>query len=193
MSNRRWEVFHGQLSESGSKRDGHTNPRKPGTYILENLRFIVTDSMISSLEQSKDSSDAQYVYHMKTLAHILSPNRSGIYDELIALIQMKVISVDPNGIPKLTKDWWSDVDVLLLDDMWNNWGLRADVKNSYGIHSKVKKTLNRKWLRQEEGWAMQPNENDIIFEFDEFDEWRVAYEAKHQTASDGVEGIGRFR
>jgi hypothetical protein len=193
MSNRRWEIFHGQLSESGSKWDGTSNPRKPGTYSLENLRFIVTDTMITNLGQVKDSTDAMFVYHMKTLAHILSPNRCGIYDELIALIQMKVILVEPNGIPKLTKDWWSAVDVLLLDDMWNRWGVQTDVNSNYGVHSKIRKTLSRKWFRSEDGWALQPNRNDIIFEFDEFDEWRVAYEAKQQTASDGLEGIGRFR
>jgi hypothetical protein len=126
------------------------------------------------------------------LAHFLSPSRSGIYDELMALIRMRVIVVQPNGIPSMAKDWWSFVDILLLDDMWTHWGLQQDENNNHGIHSKVRKALHRKWIRDDFGWALNPHINDIIFEFDEFEEWRVAYEAKQQTTSDGVHGIGRF-
>ena len=129
---------------------------------------------------------------MMLLAHFLATGRSGIYDELIALIRMQAIVVQSNGIPNLAKDWWSFVDILLLDDMWTNWGLQQDENNNHGIHSRVRKSLQRKWTRNDGGWALHSYLNDIIFEFDEFDEWRVAYEAKQQTTSDGIHGIGRF-
>ena len=52
--------------------------------------------------------------------------------------------------------------------------------------------LHRKWKRDDVGWAMHPHLDDIVFELDEFDEWRVAYEAKQQSTSEGIHGIGRF-
>jgi predicted hydrolase (HD superfamily) len=76
--------------------------------------------------------------------------------------------------------------------MWNHWGVQTDEKNNHRLHSKIRKVLHRKWKRDEVGWALHPHLNDIVYELDEFEEWRVAYEAKQQTTSDGVHGIGRF-
>jgi hypothetical protein len=190
---RRWEVYHGQLSENGSKWDGSTNPRKPGSYSLENLRFVITDKVITTLQQPPTANDAHHVHAMKVLAWILSPNRCGIFDELMALIQTNVITVQPNGIPTLAKTWWSSIDILLLDDMWNHWGMQKDNLGNFGICPKVRNMIHRKWSRSKDGWALSPRNNVTIYEFDEFDEWRLAYEAKQQTTSDGVHGIGRFR
>ena len=185
-------MYHGQLSESGSKWDANANPRKPGAHTLENLRFIVTDEVLTKLEEPASADDPIYINNVMMLAHFLSPNKSGIYDELMALIRTKVIEVQSNGIPTLAKDWWSSVDILLLDDMWNRWDVRVDEKNNHGVYSKVRKMLHRKWKRDDVGWAMHPHLDDIVFELDEFDEWRVAYEAKQQSTSEGIHGIGRF-
>ena len=191
-SYRRWEVYHGQLSESGSKWDTNVNPRKPGSHTLENFRFLMTDEVLQSFEGPANVDDPTFVNNMVLLAHTLSPNRSGIYDELMALIRTKVVVLQTNGIPCLAKDWWSSVDVLLLDDMWNHWGVHVDEKSNHGVHAKIRKVLQRKWKRDDNGWALSPYFNDIVFDLDEFDEWRVAFEAKQQTTSEGIHGIGRF-
>ena len=185
-------MFHGQLSESGSKWDTNVNPRKAGSYALESLRFIFTDKILAQLEEPASVDDPTFVINMMMLAHSLSPNQSGIYDELMALIRTKVIVLQPNGIPNLANDWWSYVDILLLNDMLNHWGVQADEKNNHKVHSKVRNMLHRKWKPNEVGWALYPYLNDVVFELDEFDEWRVAYEAKQQTMSEGIHGIGRF-
>jgi hypothetical protein len=157
---------------------------------LENLRFLITNEVTKNLEGPEVN--ALYVEGMKKLAYVLSPNRCGVYDELLSLIRTKVMHVDDRGIPVLTQDWWSHLDILILDDMWSKWGIRSDPKGTYGIADKIRKGLNRKWLRSDWGWALTPNKDDIIFEFEEFDEWRVAFEGKQQTRSEGVDGIGRF-
>jgi hypothetical protein len=148
--------------------------------------------VITSLGEANvdTSSNQPYVEAMKVVAFALSPDRCGIYDELLALIRTNVLTLDDHrGIPMLAKNWWSNVDVLLLDDMWHSWGTRIDVKGNYGITANIRKLLHRKWIRSDSvGWSLVSQPDDIIFEFEEFDDWRVAFESR----LDGVDGIGRF-
>jgi hypothetical protein len=188
-------VYHGQLSESESKWDGTKNPRKVGAQSLENLRFLVTDKVVSRLEQGPGDVETSPQYQLyaedtKIVGFILTC--CGIYDELLALIRTNVVKVDPRGIPGLSASWWSHVDILVLDDMWSNWGIHADPKYKFGVAVKVRKGLRRYWFRSDTGWALMSQKDDIIFVFEEFDEWRVAFEGKQQTVSDGIDGIGRF-
>ena len=191
---RRWEVYHGQLSEAESKWEGNNNPRKAGALSLENFRFLVKDSILDHLKKGPgevSSPDYQrYAEDMKMLAYVIT--HCGIYDELLALIRTSVVKVDDRGIPALSAFWWSHVDILILDDMWSNWGILADPKGNYGVSFKIRKLLRRNWSRNESGWSLTSKKDDIIFEFEEFDEWRVAYEGKQQSLSDGIDGIGRF-
>lgn len=183
-------MYHGQLSESESKWVETKNPRKAGALSLENLRFLVIDSVVSRLEHGPDKDFPQYTEDMKILGFVLT--HCGIYDELLALIRTNVVKVDSRGVPTLTPYWWSHVDILLLDEWWSNWGVQADPKGNYGVAVKVRKGLRRNWFRSDLGWALMSQKDDIIFEFEEFDEWRVAFEGKQQTVSDGIDGIGRF-
>jgi hypothetical protein len=134
---------------------------------------------------------AAKIQAMKLLAHVLSPNRTGVYDELLAFIRTGVFKIDDHGIPSPVKDWWLKVDMLLLEDMHEKWGVKADPEGKYGVAKKLRKLLHRKWNRSDYGWALA-DDDELIFEFEEFDEWRVAFEDKQQTRSDGVDGIGRF-
>lgn len=138
--------------------------------------------------------DPRYVNAMMILAQVLSPHRSGIYDELLALIETTVAIVQPNGMVNLAQNWWSSVDILFLDDIWQHGGMAKDKAQShYGVPLKMARMLRRHWKRVDEvGWALQSHPQNIVFEWDEFDQWRVAYEAQQQTTSDGVYGIGRF-
>lgn len=192
MLSRRWEVYHGgqETSESGSNWEGNTNPRAVGSRSMENVRFIVDDTVVANLE--KDDQSPFKLEALKRLAHVLSPLQTGVYDELFALIRTGVLSVDERGIPALAKDWWSGVDLLLLDDMYESWGVQADVSGWYGVAEKVRRTLNRKWVRTDCGWAFAQDQEDIVFDFEEFDEWRMAFEDKQRAQSDGLEGVGRF-
>jgi hypothetical protein len=192
---RRWEVYHGQLSEAESKWVGTKNPRKVGDLSLEKLRFLVTDPVIARLEQGPGKNETSlqnqlYTEDIKLLGFVLT--RCGIFDELLALIRTNAVKVDPRGVPMLSAYWWSHVDILLLDDMWRNWGTQADPKGNYGVSDMVRKGLRRNWFRNDFGWAMTSQKYDTIFEFEEFDEWRIAFEGKQQTLSDGIDGIGRF-
>jgi hypothetical protein len=188
---RRWEVYHGQeASEGGSKWEVNTNPRAARSRSLENIRFIVDDTVVVNLDEPDQS--LLKLNALKILAHVLSPNQTGVYDELLALVRTGVLLVDKRGIPALAKDWWSSVEILLLDDMYESWGLQADPNGRYGVAEKVRKTLHRKWVRTHYGWAFAQDEEDIVFDFEEFDEWRMAFEDKRRAQSDGVDGVGRF-
>lgn len=156
---------------------------------FENIHFVVHDSVVSKLEDKIPTQE--HVDAMQMLLHVLSPTRSGVCDELLALIHMGVLDVDERGVPSLChKEWWSNADVLLLDDMAENWGVAADPSGKYGITDAVRMPLNEQWTKTEDGWAL--GEDDIVYEDSEFDAWRAAFEDKQQAQSDNVEGVGRF-
>lgn len=184
-------MYHGQASESGSKWDTNTNPRSAGNLSLENIWFVLDDNVAAHLEHSDQSPFK--LEALKILAHVLSPSRTGLFDELLALVRTNVLAVDDQGIPALAKDWWSRVDLLLLEEMSESWGLNDDTNVKYGVAENIRKTLHRKWARSYKGWALANDKEDIIFDFEEFDEWRVAFEDKQRARSDGVDGVGRFR
>jgi hypothetical protein len=155
---------------------------------FENIHFVVEDGVVSKVEDPIPSQE--HVDALQLLLHVLSPTRSGVCDELLALIHMGVLAVDERGIPALCHDWWSNVDVLLLDDMSESWGVAADPSGKYGITDAVRMPLNEEWTKAEDGWAL--GEEDIVYEDSEFDAWRAAFEDKQQAQSDNIEGVGRF-
>jgi hypothetical protein len=130
---------------------------------------------------------------VKVLAHVISSGRTGICDELLALLRAGAIHIDDGGVFVPAKDWWSKVDFLLLEDMDENWSNAADVDGKYGISSYMRKILSKKWCRTEYGWALTSESDDIVFDFAEFDEWRAAFEEKQSARLDGAVGVGKFR
>lgn len=158
---------------------------------IENIRFGISDDFPRELEgfAIEDAGNAAAV---KMLAHLVSPEISGIFDELLALLSMNVLEIDSQGIPKLSRDWWAHVDLLLLEDMNDNWGPKADPRGRFGITDAVRGPLSAAWRRTRDGWVLVDDPNELVFDFDEFDIWREAFEQKQQEKQDDDEGIGRF-
>jgi hypothetical protein len=191
---RRWEIFHGQVSESESPWNTFANPRSPRRLSLEDVRFVITDPLVSELQRYEETpSQQQHAQSLNILAHVLSPTRTGVMDELDALITTNVVVVDDRGIPKLSRDWWTRIDILVLDDMEAKWGIDIDTKGKCGVFEPIRKTLYRKWTSCDTGWALNTDIEDIVYEFQEFDEWRMAFTDKQRSRLDQADGIGKFR
>lgn len=184
-------MYHGQASESVSKWDMHTNPRPPGSRSLENVRFVVDDRVAAHLAESDQS--PLKLEAMKVLAHVLSPSRTGVFDELLALIRSGVLDVNSRGIPVLANVWWTKVDMLILDDMSDHCGVRADPTAKGGVGGKIRNTLHRKWTKSHYGWVFADDYQEVVFDFEEYAEWRAAFEDKQRARSEGVDGVGRFK
>lgn len=157
---------------------------------MENFRFLLDDNIVADLEGAEGSS--QKLEAMKFLAHAASPMRTGVFDELLALVRTEILSIDSRGIPTLTKDWWSKADLLLLDEMHERFGVSVDPNGKCGVAEKIRKRLDRKWARMNEGWAFASDHRDIIYDFEEFDQWRVAWEEKQRSRSEGAAGVHKF-
>lgn len=190
---RRWEVYHGHIGdESGSNWEANTkNPRAEGSLSLENIRFLIHSGVTSSIE-NKSASPADKSAALQALALVISPERSGVSDEILALIQIGVLRVSERGLLMITKNWWQNVDLLLLEDMRNQWGLKADPNNKCGMNEKLRATLAKKWRRGSYGWALAKDPRDIIYDTYEFDTWRQFFEDKQQEQAHLEEGIGEF-
>ena len=125
------------------------------------------------------------------LAHMLSPECTGVYDELFSLVRLGIVNLK-RGIPRLARDWYGRVDLLLLSEGAGCWAPGVDKAGKYMVCDKIRQKLFSKWMAAESGWALKTDPEDIIFDFDEWEEWRESFEAKQEAQSDTVHGIGRF-
>ena len=157
---------------------------------MENCQFLLSKQVIEDLE--KENGSPQKLEAMQCLAYAASPLRTGILDELLALVRSETVSIDSRGIPALTKDWWSKVDFLLLDDMLERFGVRVDPTGRYGVAEKIRTKLDHKWTSTPQGFAYASESEDTVYDFAEFYQWRTVFEEKQQSQSEGATGVHRF-
>jgi hypothetical protein len=127
-----------------------------------------------------------------SVVHLMSPTRSGVYDELMAFTKMGILDISPSGVPRLSEDWFSKVEIILLEDMDTAWGSQIDPDGKYCVHKSLRQGLEKYWGRHSYGWALAADPDDLIFDFDELDEWRKTFEGKVEEKANISEGIGRF-
>ena len=207
----RWEVFHAVHSDDNDQLETtHSTNRVPDSFPFENIQFGLSpskstrnevSSMPGTFRQFEDSIVSQSPSNLKIsndildqfclAVHFLSPASSGLYDELIALLKMGVLKVS-SGIPVLTDDWWSKVDIIVLDDMKTSWSTSVDPDSRYCVNEELRDTLEEQWKKSDYGWAMVDNPRDLIFDFTVLDEWRETFENRLVEKANLSEGIGRF-
>ena len=207
----RWELFHA-VHSNYDQWDAHaTNPRVPGSFTFENTRFGLSSSKVTSDEVSSlpktirkfedsivSNSHSPFDVQNETLdefcmlIHLLSPARSGLYDELVALLKMGVFKVSPSGIPVLTDDWWAKIDIVVLDDMHTSWSTKVDPDSRHCVNEELRDTLEEKWVWKRTGWSLAENPTELVFDFAILDEWRETFEGRIEEKENMLEGIGRF-
>jgi hypothetical protein len=125
-------------------------------------------------------------------AHLLYPSTSGLYDELVALLKIDVLKLDPSGIPCLAMDWYTNVDVVILEDLDRCFGSDADPEGRFCINDELRDTLEEKWVKSEYGWATTDDPSDLVFDYDVIDAWREAFQGEIEEQANLVEGVGRY-
>ena len=203
----RWEVFQGSHSDQGTKQSGDLskNPKRPGSSSLENMLFGLDEDFLSNLKgfafdttaKNLDSDSARATMKRAVEAaivvtHLVSPERSGVLDELLSLLRSGIIVKSKHGGAILKKDWSSKVDPLLLDDMLVRWSLDADPEGKYGVNNKIRYNLASYWMRLDGAWALSEDMSEVVFTDEEFVEWRQSFEDQAQMKSNEEEGIGKF-
>ncbi|KAL3941181.1 MAG: hypothetical protein SGBAC_004412 [Bacillariaceae sp.] len=139
------------------------------------------------LEINQESAD-----YFLMAAHLLNPSTSGLYDELMALLEMEVLKLDENGIPGLAMDWHTNVDIVILEDLDRCFGSDADPEGRFCIHDELRDTLEENWVKSEYGWAMTDDRNDLVFDYDVIDAWREAFQGEMEEQANLLEGVGRY-
>lgn len=185
-------MYHGQFSLADSS-NVCKNPRRAGALSLENISFVIDAALVNEVQQSDTLLANLPLDKMNAIAFAMLPSATGILDELYALVRSSILELNEAGIPKLASQWFSNVDVLLLDDMDSYWGIRADPTGKFGMSQQIRTTLHREWEKTDEGWILVVEDPyDVVYEFAVFDEWRDAFEDKEKTKADSIEGVGRF-
>jgi hypothetical protein len=192
---RRWEVFHGQTGTGG--KDGYAkNPREPGRLSFENIRHVVTDKVLASLQKQGPedlSIKAERAEALSLVAHLVSPQSTGLVDELLALVRSKILSMTTTGYAVLmNRDWTNHVDPLLLHDMCSRWSKKQDPENKYCVNRQIRRELEEIWLRVDGGWAQSGDPDDVVYPDDEWEEWRLHFQEKHESRENEADGIHKF-
>jgi hypothetical protein len=202
----RWEVHHGQTADRAPKREKSKNPRPPGSLSMANMEFAIIDESIDRLKRipfavnSKWFGDGeaaktqrkQWAEDMISLAYLVSPKKTGLLDEVKALLQLGIIRKSKQGAAVLSKEWFARVDPLVLEDMDMKWSLEADPDNKYLINGKVKRDLANYWIRVDGAWALNEDLSELVFLDNEWGEWRRSFEDEAEKRADDEDGIGKF-
>ena len=187
------------------KVDSTTSPMEMKDSIIEPVNDKVAkdgkaplkEDTISHRPGSKDQLidvSEQTVEQLCLAAYLLSPTSSGLYDELLALVHMGILEISYTGIPLVAEDWASKVDIVVLDDMENGWGVDVDPAGRYCINTEMRDALHEEWVKNSDngGWALASDPEDVIFDPDVLEEWRQFFQGQLQEKANISEGIGRF-
>lgn len=147
---------------------------------------------MEALDQKDPARTVERVKSKMILSNLLSTDRTGVLDELLALQRFGVLTLKKGGVPKPAKDWYSSVDLMLLNEMYECWSPQADPMGKFMVSSKMRRKLHDKWIPSEQGWALKEDPGEIIFEYDEWDEWRNSFEEKQEEKTNTEHGIGGF-
>ena len=142
--------------------------------------------------QKDPANEATRVKSKVILSHLLSPERTGVLDELLALHRFGVLTLKKGGVPKAAKAWYSSIDLMLLNEMYECWSPQADPSGKFMVSNKLRRKLHDKWMPSEQGWSLKDEPTEIIFEYDEWEEWRNSFESKQEEKTNTEHGIGGF-
>jgi hypothetical protein len=189
----RWELFHGQTTGAEGNKFW-SNPCGPGSLSLENTHLLLDDKLVASvIKPFPTAAMGERDEALKTIAFVLQTSSAGIVDEALALVRMGVLEINDHGILQLASEWYANVDILLLSDMAENWGILVDPEGRYGVNDEIRDVLWKEWIQNKDGsWAYRSDPDDTVYVSSDFAMWREAFEHKHENRSAGNEGIGRF-
>jgi len=201
----RWEVHHGQTSETMAAQEKLRNPRVPGSLTFENIRFALHKTMMERLEMlpyqspskfhdddEEDTKKKLWATDMLKLSILVSSRHTGLLDELKALEQLGIIEMSKFGGAVLTEDWYTKVDPLILNEMESNWSFERDTNNKFLIPSKVKRDLANYWVKVDSAWALNEDLSEIVFTDEEWNSWRRCFEDEIEKMENYEDGIGKF-
>ena len=155
-----------------------------------------------------DATPANVLNKYCELAHLISS--TGVYDELMALVKMGIVEIirpfgDDNdhhdnrgdGIPILTKDWYKNVDFVILDDMDKGWSSEQDPYRFSLVPEGLRNVIEKWWIKSHHGWRMKDDEEDddddeVIFDFQAIEEWKQAFTGQQEQQARYDEGVGQF-
>ena len=178
----RWETFHNRYLGTRRAWDVQTkNHRVAGSKSLDNLELAFRDDLTESKGR-------------RLVTYLSSSARTGLMDEIFALLKAKTISVDTLGVPSLSRDWYSKVEHGVLLEMDREWGVAADSLGAgrYLIPGVVKKTLRRKWRHIGGNWALSKDISTVIYSDTEYERELREFNEKRRKIIDESIGIQRF-
>lgn len=143
---------------------------------------------ISSSEAPKLVLREEPLKKYSTIIHLISTPRTGLYDELLALVRMEVIEIQ-NGIPVLVNDWVSKIDHLVLEDMDGSWSSDTDPDGKFCINDEFRDTLEEHWEKSTMGWYFQ---HELVYSIADLDDWRESFEGQEEERANKTDGVGRF-
>ena len=183
-----------ESSSQEAKKDESTNCNQdstvPSKLDPESKMNVAKQEVVKSLPILDLSQESIEYYCLA--AHLLSPSSSGLYDEVMALVKMEILEIHSSGTPVLTSDWYSKVDMILLDDMENYWSSDADPEGRFCVHYEMRDTLEEQWIKSEYGWSTADDPNDLVYDLEVVDEWREAFQGQMEERANYTEGVGRF-
>lgn len=149
------QAIHADLAElQKCTVDENNNAERVSTVEPTTLTESTTTTAVPAQSQTKLEIESETADLLCLAAYLLSPTFSGLYDELLAFVKMGVLEISKTGIPTVTSDWASKVDIILLEDMENLWGTDVDPDGRCCIQLELRDALEAEWIKTNQGWSL---------------------------------------
>jgi len=173
------------------------NPRNPDSLSYENIRFLLDEETMerisqddSTLQHHKTGSADNNITNDKILVgYLVSNSKTGMMNDISYLVNEKMIKIDSNGIPQLSKGWIKVAQPFLLNELWD---LKTKYGNKCNIHNTIYDEFSNSWSRLEIGWALNDSPMDIVYYHDEYDRKKELFEDNFNQILNKHEGIFQF-
>lgn len=192
------------------------NPREPGARSFENIRFVLDEARMTRLRSTWEGnltgprdrdqcSSTEELNDEFIIAHLSSDSMTGLSHEIQVLRSMDILSIHDDGRITLAKGWEDRVTHMMLIEMKNMWGSKADTYNLYCIHDTIKLSLANHWkhnddegywqrvfVKEDGGDDVEDDENEFAFDDEEFHLREQIFSENYYNWVSEKSGMGEF-
>lgn len=200
--NRYEDCKSGNKQNASNKEKGgnfERNPREPGQFSFEFIKYIIDEAMVNRLRSRfdksynyEDNAPENVVQDEIITLHLASDFKTGLMREIKSLVDLDMITINESGLPSLKDGWERNIHPFILNEMWEaGWNEKEDPENKFCIHTKIRDAIEVEWQHSPEGWLCRSMQK-VCHSHQEFERIRRVFESNFDDVMNEVDGIAQF-
>lgn len=176
------------------------NPRQPGNFSFEMIKYIIDESIINrlksrieqSINQEFTCTDETVLDDDILILHMASDFKTGLLREINSLMNLGLVSLDEKGFTSLRNGWERKIPSFILNETWDaGWNNKLDNEDKFCIHSTIREGIHTEWTRMPKGW-MSCSMQKLCHDHSSFESAKQIFESNYEDSMNEIDGIAQF-